>query len=308
VIICAYTEARWTQLGQAITTARAHLEPGDETILVVDHNDRLLARAREEFPDVTVLPNRYQVGASGGRNTGGEAAHGEVLVFLDDDAVPEPDWLDRQMRWYPDPDIVAVGGAAHPAWEGGVRPSWLPSDFDWVVGCSYDGQPTEPTPVRNVWACNMSVRRAAFVEVGGFRDAIGGVRSGVTRGCEETELCIRLGESGTVFYDPESSVRHFVPIARQTTAYFRKRCYQEGESKYLVARMAGHSAATSTESDYARTVVARAFRQFWQGVGTADGRAVHQAALAMTGLLLAVAGYLGSWLRRPTSPMGPESS
>ena len=63
--------------------------------MVVDHNDALLARAKAEFPGVTVLPNAHAQGLSGARNTGIEAGTGDVVGFLDDDAAAEPAWAAR---------------------------------------------------------------------------------------------------------------------------------------------------------------------------------------------------------------------
>jgi hypothetical protein len=196
------------------------------------------------------------------------------------------------LSWYDDPAVVAVGGAAQPAWEGGRRPAWLPPYFDWVLGCTYEGQPLTATPVRNVWACNMSVRRATIAVSGGFREDIGGVSSGVTRGCEETELCIRLGEHGQVIYEPRSSVSHFVPAERQSFGYFRRRCYQEGLSKSLVARAVGHRSATSSESAYARMVLSRIAAQVARGATRADLAAARQGVVGFIGLTITTMGYI----------------
>ena len=85
-----------------------------------------------------------------------------------------------------------MGGAIEPLWESD-RPRWFPPEFDWVVGCTYRGMPCEPKPVRNLIGCNMSFRREVFAQIGGFRDEIGRVGARPS-GCDETELCIRLGQ------------------------------------------------------------------------------------------------------------------
>ncbi|HMA47773.1 MAG TPA: glycosyltransferase family 2 protein, partial [Frankiaceae bacterium] len=94
-------------------------------------------------------------GLSGARNTGVRRAGGEVVAFLDDDAVASRAWLARLAAPYRDPRVVGVGGAAVPHFVAG-RPVWLPPEFDWVVGCSYRGQPVRPAPVRNFIGANMS--------------------------------------------------------------------------------------------------------------------------------------------------------
>ena len=74
------------------------------------------------------------------------------------------------------------------------RPRWLPPEFDWVVGCSYRGLPETVSVVRNPIGASMSLRTSLALEAGGFDDAVGRVGTS-PRGCEETELAIRLTAS-----------------------------------------------------------------------------------------------------------------
>jgi hypothetical protein len=138
----------------------------------------------------------------------------------------------------------------------------------------------------------MSVRRAAYVAAGGFREGIGGVRSGVTQRCEETELCIRLAAQGRIIYEPASAVTHLVPVGRQSFSYFRRRCDEEGLSKSLVARAVGHRSATAIETTYATAVVTHSARQLGRGFTRADVDAARQALVALIGLITTMIGYL----------------
>src|SRR5205085_2959822 len=105
---------------------------------------------------------------SGSRNSGVTVCRGEIVVFLDDDAVAAPDWLERLLQGYAEPQVVAVGGSIEPVWEEG-RPRWFPPEFDWVVGGTYLGLPTATAQLRNLLGCNMSFRRSVLLEAGGFR-------------------------------------------------------------------------------------------------------------------------------------------
>ena len=86
VVIAAFADERWNQLCDAIESVRSQTAPVLETVVVVDHNPALLARARHEFADCTVMANTGSRGASGARNTGAASCHGEIVAFLDDDA------------------------------------------------------------------------------------------------------------------------------------------------------------------------------------------------------------------------------
>src|SRR4051812_2715518 len=174
VVICAYADERWGELTEAVQSVRRQSYPPLEVIVVVDHNVQLLSRAQAALPAVRVLESSGPKGLSGARNTGIAASAGAVIAFLDDDAVADPDWLARIAAGYADPSVLGVGGAIRPRWEDG-RPAGFPSEFDWVVGCTYQGMPTALSPVRNLIGANMSIRREVFGLVGGFTDGIGRV-------------------------------------------------------------------------------------------------------------------------------------
>jgi O-antigen biosynthesis protein len=294
VVICAYTEQRWPQLQCAIESVLRQEVAPDHVVLVVDHNPELLRRAQAAYPRLTVAPNAGPRGLSGARNTGVSSATGEVIAFLDDDAAAEPDWLARMTAHYDDPRVLAVGGSAVPDWEE-PRPRWLPPEFDWVVGCSFTGQPSAATPVRNLIGCNMSFRRSALEHAGRFDPALGRIGR-VPFGCEETELCIRLQRhrpDGVVLYEPAAVVRHQVSGDRGTWGYFRHRCFSEGRSKAVVARRVGARSALSAERDYTRRVLPRGI---WRGVQDGfthrDLGGLLRAGAIVVGLLTTASGYL----------------
>ena len=158
VVICAYTEDRWDQICAAVHSVRAQSRPSAEIILVVDHNPALFERARASLTNVTVVVNEQASGLSGARNTGVARARGEIIAFLDDDAVAHEDWLKFLVDPYEDPRVAGVGGLTLPRWQTG-RPAWLPEEFYWVIGCNYRGMAPSGAPVRNLIGANMSFRR-----------------------------------------------------------------------------------------------------------------------------------------------------
>ena len=298
VVICAYTTRRWEDLRRAMESVLAQDDPVAELILVIDHCDELYALAGERFTDpaVTVLRNAEAQGLSGARNTGVAAASGDVVAFLDDDADADHDWTRTLVRHYQDDDVAGVGGYAAPVWPD-ARPAWMPREFDWVVGCSYIGQPTSLAPVRNPIGCNMSLRRSVLGVVGGFRSEIGRVGSTPVGG-EETELCIRIrstGASNTVLFDPEMRVQHHVSLDRTSPRYFVRRCYHEGLSKAVVTELAKSQQALSAESAYVRTVLPRAVLR---EIGSLHRDGVARAAMIVVGLVVTTAGYVRAKVSR----------
>lgn len=294
VVICAYTDQRWPQLVAAVDSVLTQREPPGQLIVVIDHNEGVEARARSEMPATIVVANRGPRGLSGARNTGIEVATGDVVAFLDDDAVAEHDWLDRLTAAFDSPEVAGAGGLAVPNWST-RRPRWFPEEFYWVLGCSYRGMPTSRERVRNAIGCNMAFRRDVFAVIGGFRSDLGMVGRRPV-GAEETELCIRLADrlpTKRVVYVPDAAVRHFVPPDRVTWRYFLMRCYREGIGKARLRRIAGARGALATEWKYVgRTLPWGVFRGLGEVVVRRDIMGVARATAIVAGLTLTVAGFL----------------
>jgi len=293
VVICAYTERRWDDLVAAVASLHRQTQPPLETIVVIDHNPGLAVRARRDLAAVTVVENAETQGLSGARNTGVRVARGDVIAFLDDDAVADGDWLEQLTRPYDDPSVMAVGGTIEPLWPD-ARPSMLPAEFDWVVGCTYEGMPSDTSRVRNVIGANMSLRRSVFDVVGGFRTDVGRVGT-LPLGCEETELCIRVRQlmpGSHVIFEPRARVGHRVTVERTRWDYFRSRCYAEGLSKAVVSRHAGREDGLESERTYATRTLPRGVLR---GIGDALFRGqvagLLRAMAIVAGLTWTVAGY-----------------
>ncbi|MGV1005437.1 MAG: glycosyltransferase family 2 protein [Candidatus Nanopelagicales bacterium] len=299
VVICAYTDQRWDVTLAAVASAQTQQPPPQELILVVDNNPELEARFIAHLTDVRVVPNHNKSGVSGARNTGVELATADVVVFLDDDAAARPGWLAGLARHYADPDVLGVGGRIDPDWAT-QRPRWWPTEFDWVVGCSYTGQVAGV--VRNLIGANASFRRKLFDD-GGFQTDIG--RSALVElplGCEETEFCIRTGKArpnGVFLYDDQAAVAHHVPLARQTFSYFRSRCWSEGLSKAQMTQIVGTETGLSSERSYSTvTLPMGVLRNLGQAL-RGDLSALSRAAVIVVGLAYTTAGYVvGSVSRR----------
>jgi glycosyltransferase involved in cell wall biosynthesis/GT2 family glycosyltransferase len=299
VLICAYTLDRLDVLSQAIESVRGQSSPAHEIVLSVDHSPELLAEARRRWPDVRLVENREEQGLSGARNSGVAECSGEAIAFLDDDAVAAPDWLERLGEAYRDPNVLGAGGAVRPAWVEG-KPGWFPPEFDWVVGCTHSGMPQEREAVRNLVGANMSFRREALEEVGAFRHELGRVGT-IPAGCEETDLCIRVGQrwpEAQILYDPAAAVDHFVPASRGTRSYFTSRCRGEGRSKAVLAGLVGSDSGLEAERSYVRRTLPLGVLR---GIGDAfrgDGGGLARAAMIVTGLFTTTAGYLAAGRER----------
>ena len=308
VIICAYTLDRWSDLVAAVDSVRLQTLPPSQTILVIDHNPELLTRASDTFPDLTVTASTHPAGLSGARNTGLELATGGIIAFLDDDAIAAESWLEELVAGYSTDTVLGVGGFIAPLWESS-RPGWFPEEFDWVLGCTYQGM-LEGTEVRNLIGANMSFRSDVLAAVGGFSEELGRTSTRAL-GDEETGACIRASQlfPGCAFvYVPRARVDHRVPASRTTWRYFRQRCYGEGISKANLARAVGSRDGLASERRHAFVTlpagVGRALRAFLHG----DRAGVARAGALVAGLAFTGSGYLVGRLTPGTPPQALSGS
>jgi len=232
VVICAFREDRWSQLKKSVASVEGQTSPPIEVIVCIDHNEELLRKSEEYFGKgrvaepvpVIVLANKYSGRLGAARNTGVEFASGEVVAFLDDDAAAAADWLERLIAPYDDQSVGAVGGKPLPVFEV-RRPRWFPHEFDWVFGCAYRGLPSARAPSRRLIGANMSARRCALREIGGFH----------TDHQDDMDMCQRIAYAQRkVLYEPLAVVHHAVPATRTTWHYFWRKCYLANQGKVEV--------------------------------------------------------------------------
>jgi GT2 family glycosyltransferase len=301
VVICAHTEDRWDDLVASVASVRAQDRPADQLVVVIDHNPVLFGRARDTFAghDTVVVENTGNRGESGARNAGVAVALGDVLAFLDDDATAEPAWLSSLLGWYEDPAVLGVGGAADPNWDT-ARPRWFPTEFDWVVGCSYRGLPERADTIRNLMGCNMSFRREVIEQAGGFYDGLG--RTGNDGlGCSETEFCIRARRllGGRFVFEPAARIHHRVPKGRTTWKYFAARCRAEGRSKAHLADREGQDQALALEKAYVRRTLPTGVARGLRDATRRDRTGLARSLAIVAGAGLTATGFVaGSATRR----------
>ncbi|HBG47731.1 MAG TPA: glycosyl transferase [Deltaproteobacteria bacterium] len=158
----------------------------------------------DSFPKTRIIPTG-PVGPAEKRDQARLYARGEIFAFLDDDAYPRKDWLQKAVRHFNDQNVAAVGGPAvtpehDSVWQrasGRVFSSWLASG-----NYGYRYMPEKEREVDDFPTVNLIIRRSAFEEAGGFDTAYWPG--------EDTKLCLdltkKLGKK--IIYDPRVFVFH----------------------------------------------------------------------------------------------------
>jgi GT2 family glycosyltransferase len=294
VVVCAASGEREDLLRACVRSLLEGMRVPDEILVVVDQNPALEASVACWLPAAVRLLRSESRGISSSRNAGLDAARADVVAFVDDDAVAEPDWLLRLMQPFEaSDDVLGAGGEVVPQWDGGPR--WLPDELLWVVGCTYVGHRDDAGPVRNPIGCNMAFRRRELTAAGSFSTKFG-KQGDLLKTCDETELGLRLERvygPGRIRFVPAARVRHFIPATRVGWKALVLRCASEGLSKARLRHLYGE-VPLRVERDYARRLVTRAVpRLVARGLVGRQRRPVLGATAILMSLLVTAAAYVG---------------
>ncbi|KXX63332.1 glycosyltransferase [Marichromatium gracile] len=235
IIVCTYNRA--DSLAETLDALAAlRTPPGcDWEVVVVDNNssDHTAALLRERAAGWSRLRavSEPRQGLSHARNQGIASARGEVLLFTDDDVLPEPDWLEQVLDGLERERADACGGYIAPIWER-PPPPWLSARFHGFLAVRMDERgPFVFTPGDSPpYGANMAFRRTVFERVGGF-DVNRGRKGAVLASGEDGELFERVLAAGMrVVWLPRARVHHKVEAFRLERRYFRRWRYQNSRN------------------------------------------------------------------------------
>lgn len=193
---------------------------GAEVIVVSDGPDAEIAEvALRHRAAIVTLPVARCLNAA--RNAGAEAAHGELIVFVDDDVLAPEGWLSALLAGVrAAPDIDVFGGPIRPLLEGG--------------GPRYCGR--EPAPISAldlgpddcdtsfVWGANMAIRSRAFDRIGRFDESLS------DRGDEEDWIRRYAAVGGRVRYIAAAGLHHRRTAADATLRRMSHAAYALGRA------------------------------------------------------------------------------
>jgi glycosyltransferase involved in cell wall biosynthesis len=198
----------------------------DETAEVVQS----AANATTAFPVRRVLESR--LGSSFARNRAVDETRGDFILFLDDDAIADREWLREMHAAMETRSLDAACGMVLPRWSS-PPPPWLGPRL-WVKLAVHDRVAIESVPIgqvealENYFSANVGFRREAFERFGRFREDLGVVGGNPISG-EDTELFARIiARGGKMGFVTTAVVHHLIGTERMTAQYLRRKSFAYG--------------------------------------------------------------------------------
>lgn len=232
---------RTETLLRCLTAVRQMDHPDFELIVVADPEAAAAVRALD-LPLKLVVFDAPNISAA--RNAGIAQAAGEVVAFIDDDAVPEPTWLRRLTAPFADPEVSAAGGWVRS--RNGISWQWQAGTVDRMTRPAPMAVPADavslhrakPGVAVEVKGTNCAYRRDVLCRIGGFDPAL-------RYYLDETELNLRLAaRDALVAVVPGAQVHHFKAGSRQRSARRVPRSLHDiGASTAITLRRHGASEA-----------------------------------------------------------------
>lgn len=243
-IIC--THNRDNYLGAAIDSLLAQEFAAGFEVVVVDNNSS--DRTREVVEQRLSDPRLKYVfepvlGLSVARNTGAKESRGEILAYLDDDAVASSRWLQILYSAYENNSKIAIaGGKVTLLWPQGIQqPRWLSPGLASNLGAYDLGDSIVyiEQPGLTPRGLNYSIRRSFLNEIGGFDPHLGRVGKNLLSNEELQMTELALQQSWQVAYLPDALVAHNVAPERLNRSWFLNRGWWQGISECYREQLAG---------------------------------------------------------------------
>lgn len=305
IIIPCYMLDRLKDITELLDSIQAQTYKNIETLIVAERSPELtdsISRyiAERGYSHMRVLCNEGEVGSYPSRNLAIEQAKGDIIAFVDDDALLFPDWVEETVKTYAqDSSVIGVTGPILPLWEQESM-SWFPRELYWIFSCTY-WDVAEKTEVRNGYGTNLSFRREAFDTCGLFKTSLVGKGRGKSDwqqpAAQETEFCLRTKQSTgkRIIYDPNTKVRHKVYSYRLSAKFIAKRAYWEGYAKAMLNRWyrpRGGEVVLSTEYELLRRILFKLLPQIVSRLFRQPAIALRQLWVVAVVLSCVAGGYL----------------
>ncbi|MEM7066657.1 MAG: glycosyltransferase [Cyanobacteria bacterium P01_B01_bin.77] len=302
-IICTHNRDQY--LGAAIDSLLAQTLNNVEVIVVDNASTDTTAEVVQQRLSDPRLRYVYEptLGLSSARNTGAKAATGDILAYLDDDAVASPQWLASLLAVYQNNHRVAIaGGKVTLLWPAEVKhpPVWLSNDLASGLGAYDLGDQVRyiKNPNLTPRGLNYSLRKTFLDSVGGFDINLGRVGNNLLSNEELHMTQLALKRGWHVLYVPNALAAHNVAPARLKPGWFLSRSWWQGISECYREQVSGRAGMSQLRWGGERLV-----RGMYKTVKYANDPAQRFENLTYAYGQLGYLGHVLRYLIRPYKPV-----
>tara|TARA_Y100000385_G_scaffold124527_1_gene129440 strand:- start:9260 stop:10195 length:936 start_codon:yes stop_codon:yes gene_type:complete len=238
-IISTYNRERFLpKLFESIQTQS--LDNSQFEIIIVDNNSPGNTKdLTSEFKKSSTFTVKYflelQQGLSYARNRGIKEAKGDVIIFVDDDAILDENYFEKLDYYFiTEKETMAIGSKIFLKYESPKPPLWenkhlnsLHAYFNLGNKKKYFSKSKYPI------GTNMSFRKEVFEKIGDFNVTLGRVKSGLGGG-EEKDIFMRMyANKMKVLYVPDAIVHHRIPEERTKSDFIKRQALGIGKSEKI---------------------------------------------------------------------------
>lgn len=238
VILCTYNRDKYLYNVLKSIAENGFDRAGYEIVLVnnncTDNTEAECRRFQCDYPEVTFRCfHETQQGLSHARNRGIQEAQGDILVYVDDDALVNREYLQTYADFFAShPDIQAAGGPIIPQYET-AEPSWMSHYIKMLLtGYKYNGNQVKEFDSNDYpGGGNAAYRTSVFSQVGLFNVDLGRKGNNLF-GSEEKDIFDKMRTLGMrIYYLPNAILYHLIPEKKLGKDYFDRLTYSIGKSE-----------------------------------------------------------------------------
>lgn len=233
VVICSYNREKFLP-GALNSLINQTVDKNKYEVIIVNNNstDNTEKISKQFINENKELNVSYSVeknqGLSYARNRGIEEAKGEIISFIDDDAIARDDYVENLINTFDQyPEYGALGGKVIPIFSNKKEPVWMSQYIQGVVSKVDYGEKTKTFNKKYPTGCNMAFRKELFEKYGGFNTDL------VYRGDDKYVFYKLKKNKVRILYAPKVFVNHNIDAYRIEPKFIDKISKSTGASERL---------------------------------------------------------------------------
>jgi glycosyltransferase involved in cell wall biosynthesis len=243
LVICTYNRDKF--LPEALESiTKQSLSPHEFEVIIIDNNstDKTKEISLKFISENQGLDIRYcfeaNKGLSFARNRGIKEAKGNIITYVDDDAILTPDFLKNMLAFFRSKSTaVGVGGKVIPKYESGQEPKWYSKYVSAMAGSVNHGDSIEKYNANMKYpvGCNMTYTKSILEKAGGFNNQL-------TFRSDDKFIFHQVKKlSDEIYYLPDAMLYHYIDDERLEFKNFKKLYLKSGNEEKKRIKSEGSS-------------------------------------------------------------------